>query len=287
MSSTKKFNVYQMVTERVISMLEQGHIPWEKAWTGSNGAWSRATGKNYSILNQILLGEAGEYATAKQIMDEGGTVKGLKARQVVFFKRVDVEVDGENGEKVVKQIPFLRYSNVFRVQDCGLEPKYNKVEGESIIDTDEYLEGVKFDYISNRSNNLTFVENNGEQACYNPLMHKVEVPKKECFSKQAEYYSTLFHELAHSTGHSTLLDRGLGSLENFGSDNYSREELVAELTSASILANAGVETESSFRNTTAYIESWISALKNDNRMLVWASSRADKAYNLIMGVEAE
>lgn len=288
--SKKSFDLYEEVTKRVIAQLEQGVIPWNKPWTGSNGAWSRATGKNYSFLNQLML-ESGEYATFKEIKEhydklgmELPDLKG-KSRQVVYWKWLDIEADGENGDKVQKKIPFLRYYNVFNVAEVGMLPKYTKVStlgfSES-VQVQAVMDCIAENYLHNSG--VQIRENDGQRACYSPLTDTVEVPKRECFSKMAEYYSTLFHELAHSTGHSSRLNRGLEELAGFGSESYSREELVAELTSSAILANKGVETESSFRNNAAYIQSWLKALKNDKKMLVWASGRAEKAYNLILGI---
>ena len=109
-------DIYAEVTSRIISQMEQGIIPWQKPWVASGQAISRSTGKAYSLLNQMLLGRGGEYVTFKQCQQEGGKVKkGEKASMVVFWKFIEQE-DEETGEK--KQVPFLRYYNVFHIDQC-------------------------------------------------------------------------------------------------------------------------------------------------------------------------
>lgn len=282
-----KFDVAKMVTDRIIEQMESGQIPWEKPWVGTNGAWSRSTGKYYSLLNQLML-PAGEYATIKQINEAGGKVnKGSKAKQVVFWKMLKKTETNDAGEEVEKTIPILRYYNVFNVEtDTNLEVKHEKVIEPSGVDPIEGLENIKSDYCERGA--VTFDEERGDRAFYAPMIHRVVVPEKAQFENVAEYYSTVFHELGHSTGHHTLLGRiDPSHVSAFGSDDYSREELVAELTACAVLANTGVETSSSFRNNTAYIQSWVRALKEDAKAIVWASSRAQKAYNLIMNIEEE
>ncbi len=115
---------------------------------------------------------------------------------------------------------------------------------------------------------------------------------KQQFQVVNEYYSTTFHEITHSTGHKTRLDRlQTGQIAAFGSEEYSKEELVAEIGSATLMNLLGIETVKTFRNTTvktfrnttAYIQSWLNVLKNDNKFIVSASSKAEKAVNFILG----
>ena len=232
---------------------------------------------------------SGEYATIKQINDAGGKVnKGAKAKQVIFWKMLHKTEVNDAGEEVEVTIPMLRYYNVFNVEtDTDLERKYHKDElSVSGVDAIDGLERVKDDYCER--GNVTFCEEYGDRAYYAPLIHKVVVPEKRQFENVAEYYSTVFHELAHSTGHHTLLGRIEEShVAAFGEDDYSREELIAELTACAVLANTGVETGSSFRNNAAYIRAWANMLKEDTKAIVWASSRAEKAYNLIMNITDE
>ena len=283
-----KFDMAKVVTDRVIEMLESGKIPWEKPWVGRNGAWSRATGKYYCLINQFLL-PAGEYATMTQINAEGGKVnKGAKAKQVwsFYYKRIE-ETDEETGEVEVKFLPRQRYERVFNIaEDTTLDVKYDREVEPSGVEPLEALENIREDYVTRSGVGYAEVEG-GTSAYYSPSFDKVVVPSKAQFNAVAEFYSTVFHELAHSTGHSSRLKRFEDNDTSacFGSEDYSREELVAELTACAVLANTGVETTSSFRNNAAYIQAWVNALKSDSKVLIKASAKAEAAYNLIMGIE--
>jgi antirestriction protein ArdC len=277
-------SVYEIVTERIIDELQKGIIPWQKPWAGTKaGAYSRTTGRAYSILNQMMLKHTGEYLTYNQCTEAGGKVKkGEKSEIVVFFKPLKVKDTDKDGKEIEKTIPFLQYYNVFHISQCeGIEPKYKpeevkefdpEVEAEAIAK--EYLtrEGIRFENVA------------GDRAFYRPSTDSVTLPLKSQFQNRAEYYSTLFHELVHSTGHEKRLNR-LTTTAHFGNEEYSKEELVAEIGAASMLNHMKIETPSSFRNSTAYVQSWIKALKNDTRMIVSAAGKAEKAVNLILNTE--
>ena len=110
----------------------------------------------------------------------------------------------------------------------------------------------------------------------------IQLPERFQFGKKAgEFYSTAFHEIVHSTGHEERLDR-LKDCSGFGSENYSKEELVAEIGSAGLLNILNLETPSTFTNSVAYIQSWVKVLRNDNKMIVQASSKAEKAVRFII-----
>lgn len=284
------FDVYQMVTDRIIAMLEQGIIPWHRPWTGA-GRWAikRATGEPYSLLNQLLLDKPGEYLSFNQCKKEGGRVKkGAKSKVVVFWKMLDKPRqtrDGQavrdaEGHQICDHIPFLQYSNVFHIDDCeGLEPKhYTEVARE--FDPIEKAEAVISNYV--RLSGVKFTHLHQGRAYYSPAADKVVLPEKEQFTGEAGYYATAFHELTHSTGHESRLNRFTITSSIFGGEDYSKEELVAELGSATLLHMLGIETDTTIQNNAAYIQSWIKALKNDKRLIVSAAGKAGKAVELIM-----
>ena len=133
---------------------------------------------------------------------------------------------------------------------------------------------------------IDFQEMKSNKAFYSPASDKVVVPLKEQYQNINEYYSTTFHELTHSTGHKTRLDRlENGVVAAFGSETYSKEELVAEMGSANILNILGIETQQTFKNSAAYIQNWLQVLKNDNKFIVSAASKAEKAVNFILGID--
>lgn len=223
-----KTDVYQMVTDRIIAELEKGCVPWIKPWIGAALCISHVTGKPYSLLNQILLGgETGEYLTFKQAQEEGGHVrKGEKGKFVVFWKWLDKKdedgsiVIGDDGKP--EQVPFLRYHTVFHVNQCeGITPRYEteKPAIESDLQPDERAESVVKGYVDRSHVHLRVVESS--QAYYQPSTDTVVVPLLSQHRSVSEFYSTLFHELTHSTGHSSRLDR-ITDMAAFGSETYSK-----------------------------------------------------------------
>ena len=283
MNNTK---VYEMVTNNIIAQLEKGTIPWVKGWShGSRGRVSHSTGKPYSLINQLMLPLEGEYLTFKQIQDEGGKVKkGEKASFVVFWKWLEVEsgVEDEDGKPVMKKIPYLKYYNVFHISQCeGIEPKYTKpVEtfkhepikvGEALIKHYIDREKVAFSCVS-LSND----------AFYSPVADSITIPAMRQFSNVNEYYSTAFHEMTHSTGHEKRLNRKLVGNTAKSRTDYSKEELVAEIGSAMLCNTIGINTEFTDMNSTAYVQGWLKALKNDVKMVVSASGKAEKACDFIL-----
>lgn len=281
-------SVYEMVTERIIEQLENGVIPWEKPWTGvRSGAFNRVSKKSYSLLNQMLLKNEGEYATFKQWTELGGHIrKGEKSEIVVFWKVLPVEEVQEDGTKIVKQIPLLKYINVFHISQVeGVEP----LQKEELNDIEpiEKAESILLDYWTREQ--ITVEHIKGNDAYYSPSRDLIRLPLFEQFKDANEYYSTAFHESVHSTMKESRCNRAeerKNKLVAFGSEEYSKEELVAELGSASLMNIIGIETKKSFKNSTAYIQSWIRVLKNDVKFIVSASSKAEKAVNYILNIES-
>lgn len=282
--ANEKFNIYEEITNRIIEQLEDGIIPWHKPWSGVvSGAYNRVSKKPYSLLNQMLLKHDGEYATYKQWKDLGGTVrKGEKSEIVVFWKILNVE-ETKDGKVEKKSIPLLKYINVFHVSQVdGVEPKEIKAVEHKPI---EEAEKIKNEYA--KRENLLIKEVLSDRAFYSPVKDFIQVPCKEQYEDILEFYSTSFHEMVHSTGHKNRLKRLDCTMKfaSFGSEDYSKEELIAEIGSAFLMNHIGIESTKTFKNSTAYIQSWLRVLKNDNRFIVSASSKAEKAVKYILGTE--
>lgn len=279
-------SVYEMVTERIIEQLESGVIPWEKPWSGvRSGAYNRISKRSYSLLNQMLLKNEGEYATFKQWSELGGKIKkGEKSEIVVFWKILPIEETQEDGTKVIKQVPLLKYINVFHISQVeGVEP----LQKEKLNDIEpiEQAESILQDYWTRE--HITVEHIKGDKAFYSPMRDLIQLPLFEQFKDANEYYSTAFHESVHSTMKESRCNRAeerKDKLVAFGSEEYSKEELVAELGSASIMNMLGIETRKSFHNSSAYIQSWLRVLKNDVKFIVSASSKAEKAMNYILNI---
>lgn len=280
-----KFDIYETITNRIIEELENGVIPWRKPWTGlRSGAISRSTGRAYSIMNQMLLGNPGEYITYTQLQEVGGRLKkGAKKRMVVFWKMMPIEEKDKNNKPVKKIVPFLRYYYVYHIDDCeGIEQKYPP-EKFKLFDPIAEAETATYNYLRTSGCRLEHVAN--DRAYYAMKPDKITLPMKEQFDSAEEYYSTLFHEIVHSTGHEKRLNRDMSGGK--GSPAYSKEELVAEIGAAAILHYFGIETSNTFKNNAAYIDSWLRALRNDKRLIVSAAGKADKAFNLIVQDEEQ
>lgn len=271
-------DIYAEVTSRMIEQMEQGIIPWRKPWIARGAAVSHVTGKPYSILNQMMLENSGEYLTYQQCNSEGGFIrKGEKAHMIVFWKWIE-KVDDETGEVV--QVPFLRYYNVFHISQCeGIKARFPETLPQT-AQSDDAADAIINGYISREG--VRFIQAKGDSAFYQPLTDSVTVPMKEQFAETAEFYSTVFHELTHSTGHESRLNR-IDKMACFGSEEYSKEELIAEIGAAALVNYVGLETGKSFKNSAAYVQNWLQVLRNDKRFIVSAAGKAEKAVELIIG----
>lgn len=294
-----KIDAYQMATDRICELLEQGFIPWQKPWAmASDCAWSGHDGHVYTLLNQFLLADsakkykswedmvkdiAGEWVTFKQAIDRGGNVKkGEHGRRVVFFSMVPKK--DQDGNETGEMFPVISWSTVFKISQCeGIEQKFH-TDADMLYDfnTDQTADEVSSAYLNRE--HIILQHKHCNRACYSPSDDTVTMPLPEQFQNNSEYYSTLFHELTHSTGHQKRLNR-ISKTAAFGKEEYSAEELVAEIGSASIMATLGIENAGTFRNSTAYIQNWLKALRNDKRMIVTASAKAEKAIKLILGIK--
>ena len=288
-------DIYSIITNRIIEQLESGIIPWKKPWAGaSNGAISHTTGKAYSLLNQIILEKPGEYLTFNRCKAKKGKVKKGATHKDIYFWKVRYyakkDADGndildEDGKPEVEMIPFLKAIPVFHIDDCeGISARFAKDDDLPVNHAEPSGEADRIfrDYISREG--ITFEDDLSDRAYYSPFFDTIHLPLISQFADTAEYYSTAFHEATHSTGHKSRLNRfsGEAAVASFGSQSYSKEELCAEIGAATILNHIGMETPSSFKNSAAYIQSWLRALRNDKKMIVSAASKAEKAVKLIL-----
>lgn len=288
-------SVMEMVTDRIIQKLEQGTIPWRLPWImPDRGAYNIITGRKYSHLNNLILNFEGPYASYKQWNSLNGTIhEDAIPEMVVFWKWPDPEPDeetedepteGEHQEKGKRRIPILRYHRVYHI---------SQVKGVSAVKTKEtngydhhpIKEAEKLFRAYVKKENIIFDEGEYAEAYYSPNKDLIHVPSIRLYKDPEAYYSTIFHEMVHSSGAPKRLNReGLRKV-NFGSEVYSKEELIAEMGAAMLMASVGIETDKSFENSTAYINGWLSALKGDKdkKMVVFAASQSEKAYNYILG----
>lgn len=300
-------NVYEIVTARILEILDSGTVPWAKPWTITKTIDDQGnpvlhqnlvSKKPYRGINPFLLDctamargyNSPYWLSFKQITALGGKLKPGQNKgndqgstMITFWKFLQVENKAKVGE--LKNVPMLRYYNVFNFdQTEGIDLAkipFLPVEGD-LLDFDPIpkcqaiIEGYK---------GAPIVKHEGSRAFYRPSTDGINMPPKEAFVKETAYYTTLFHEFGHSTGHKDRLDRtgdGLGKAA-FGSGSYSKEELVAEMSASMLAGHAGI-LDDTIEQSAAYIQSWRQRLSKDPKLVVQAAGKAQKAVDHILGV---
>lgn len=276
-------NVYEIITNKIIAKLEAGTAPWLKPWTGGEMPRNLVTGKVYRGINLFLLNmqnfTSPYWLTFNQCREKGGTVKtGQKATPVVFWK-FDKEEKDENGET---RPPLLRYYSVFNSEQCdGLNIPQLEKEAREFSAIEECIGVVNY------MPNAPRVQHEQPKAFYVPSMDYVNMPHPESFCSDEEYYSVLFHELTHSTGHSSRLNRkGITGHNAFGTSDYGKEELIAEMGAAFLCGFAGIENKT-IDNSAAYVQGWVKAIKEDKKIVITAAAQAQKAADFILNRKSE
>ena len=300
--STK--DVYAEVTEKVVAKLEQGIIPWRKMWT-TEKPYNNTSDKDYNILNCLLLEKGGAWDTFFGWSNNNAKIKkGEKASYIVQSWKSVFDKDGKfiNGKLASAILAnakyrigkttyngeeynigwYLKWVPVFHSEQ--VEPK---VEGETVkikravtkkkatkkADIDKAIKKYT------KRENIKVTEGSNE-AFYSISDDSITVPDASQYEIIEAYYSTVFHELVHSTGAEKRLNRNIKNA--FGTEKYAKEELIAELGSAFILNTLGLETEETFDNSAAYLQSWLKALKDDTKLIYYACAGAEKASNYIL-----
>jgi len=285
-------DIYQEITDRILQLLDQGTVPWHNPiCRGSGDGWPKNldTQKRYRGINVFLLaitawekGFGSDYwLTFRQAGKQGGKIrKGEKSSLVTFWKLFETK-DKKTGEDVT--LPVLRHYNVFNVEQCeGIEAPDAPEENSELTFTPlEQAETIICNYP-----NAPAIQHEGYQARYRLSSDTILIPEPKRFEDAESYYGTLFHEAAHNTGISKRLDRGLDdeSPAPFGSPDYSKEELVAEMGAAFLNATAGISPPH-HRAIGRLHRQLEKNLKGDKRLVVTAAGAAQKAADWILGSE--
>ncbi len=277
-------DVYQMVTDRIIELLEAGTVPWKKPWVGAGLPCNVISRKFYKGINVFLLAsldyEKNLFLTWQQVQECKGKVKkGEKGHVIIFYKKLIKETDQEQPDAPQpKQVPLLRYYKVFNVAQCenlpeSIVPVLEPDLISPLRQCEELMGGIP---------NPPRIQHKGAEAYYQPDEDYINMPKLNKFSSSESYYGVLFHELIHSTGHQSRLNRKevSGKIE-YGSEGYSLEELTGEIGAAYLKSFTGI-VDDSLTNSAAYISGWLKVLKNDKRFIFYASSRAQHAVDYIL-----
>jgi antirestriction protein ArdC len=271
-------SVYSIVTEQILKQLESGVAPWHRPWT-TEIPKNLSSGRAYRGLNVFLLASNGYgsryWLTYKQAIERGGHVrKGQHGTKIVFWKIGTRETQEPDGDTIERKSVLLRYYTVFNVEQCeGIAAPMSSPPVNPIEECERIVRQMP--------NPPAFAQD--ARAWYRPSSDTVGMPPRNAFNSAEEYYSTLFHELTHSTGHTRRVGRdGIEKLNTFASESYSKEELIAEMGAAMLCGVAGIERKT-LSNSAAYLKSWIDVLKSDARMVVSAASQAQKAADYIQG----
>jgi antirestriction protein ArdC len=284
--------VAQIVADQIIAKIETEQLaPWQKSWVSKeiglprNGV-SNKVYKGWNLFVLVFMSENPYWFTYKQAKELGGNVKtGSKSVPIIYWNWIEKgtgEFDENNKEKT-KKVPFLRYYNVFNATQCeGLPEKFYPIADPlKIHDVITEAQAI-VDAMPNRPQLLT-----GNSAFYTPALDTVTTPALGSFNKAEDFYSTMFHELAHSTGHGTRLNRkGVTNHDIFGSHQYGQEELVAEFTASFLCYHAGILTKT-IDTSASYLKGWMERIKEDPTMLIYSAQQAQKATDYIMGTKEE
>ena len=294
-------NAYQQITEKIISKLESGEIPWHKPWAAVlNQAVRHSDGSPYSVFNQMLLDcVPGEYITFAQAKAEGGHIKkGAKSTTIYLWKHYAKKAkdEKETEKKATKEADivtetlrdpekkdegywFLKTYQVFNINDAeDVKRKWDEPAPKTAATEDRTAEVFVSDYMDCQPD-LSL--KTGSDALYSEEDDTVIIPDIVRFHSKEQYYKTLFHQLAHSTGADGRLSRKADAVA-YRRDCTSREDLLAEICSAMVCSFAGLDVTKTVEDTAAYIDKWIPALRKDPQMIVWASQKAEQAARYIM-----
>src|ERR1700686_570931 len=271
-------SVYSIVTEQILKQLESGVAPWHRPWSTQTPK-NLVSGRQYRGINVFLLSSSGYgspyFLTYKQATERGGQVsKGEHGTKIVLAEDGIRDTEDADGDTTERKSILLRYYTVFNVEQCeGIAAPMSSPIVNPIEECERIVRGMR---------NPPAMQEDG-RAWNRPSTDTVGMPSPNAFNSAEEFYSTLFHELTHSTGHIKRVGRdGIEKLNTFGSESYSKEELIAEMGAAMLCGVAGIERKT-LSNSAAYLKSWIDVLKTDSPMVVSAASQAQKAADYIQG----
>lgn len=275
----EKKNMYDVINNMIMNKLQNGKMPWKQTWNDIGPARNYVSKKPYRGINALILNstevEFPLFLTFLEVKELGGSIKkGSKSIEVIYWKSLEF-----SEEEKIKRVPFLRYYNVFNV-DC-VEGVKLKLPTKYVNDPIDMCETIINDMPSR-----PVIEYGGDKPYYNWMEDRVRVPNRENFILSDEYYATQFHELAHSTGHTSRLNRDTCMKPAlYGSRDYCKEELVAEIATCFLCGEAGIS-NNTIDNSSAYIQFWFERLthmlREDNKAFVRASALAQKASDFIM-----
>ncbi|MCH7415251.1 zincin-like metallopeptidase domain-containing protein [Belliella sp. R4-6] len=287
-------DVYQMVSDLIIEKLENGIVPWRQVWQGGEIPANYVTKKCYRGINMwiLLSGQFSQpyFLTFKQAQSLGGSIrKGSKGLPVCYWgfsyfdKKSGRKLMEEEAKRMhpskIRKVGFLKYYTVFNIEDVdGVD---FEIPETVVLENTEPIE--RCEQIIREMVNPPRIVHGIPEAYYSPVSDLINMPEKRLFESQEYYFSVLFHELTHATGHQDRLNRKeIVEYNEFGSEGYSREELTAEMGASYLCNHTGIMEEKLLDNSAAYIKVWLDRLRSDKRLLLEAASKAQKAVEYIL-----
>jgi antirestriction protein ArdC len=270
-------SVYEIVTAKIIEKLESGVVPWRKPWR-TESPCNLISQREYSGLNRILLASDGYSSKFWLTLNQANKLGGKIKKGVTFWKRnLYTRKNQETGDDETRQGFLLRYFRVFNLtQTEGIAENLGLGESAQPVPNIGVCDAI----VKGMPNRPAII--GSDHAWYSPTSDQVGMPARENFLGSEEYYSTLFHELIHSTGHRSRLHREqFDNPVRFGSESYSKEELIAELGASMLCGVSGIAPRT-LDNSASYLKSWIGRLRGDSRLIVSAASAAQKASDFIL-----
>lgn len=303
--------IQQDITDKFLSCLDKGVVPWREQWNRSESGFLKSDGKSYSFLNTLLIalggGTEGEYVTLNGIAERtktsikdgsvwnafirGADGKVPKGHRVYFYTTVEYTRKDENGKPLLDEhgdeikgrYPILKASTVWQVGvQVNCPTKYEKKKVEYNNNPIACAEKVVIDYQAREQLPIKFIN---ATPCYVPSADEVHIPQINSYKTAEAYYSDLFHELAHSSGAPKRLNRELAG--RMDRKSYSFEELIAEICSCAIMHDKGFSTPQCDEQSEAYVKGWAKALRSDKNMVEKACRQAIKAANYIYNGKKE
>lgn len=286
-------DIYQRITDKILADLEKGNLTWRKPWnsehlegkvmrplrwnnipyTGINTLvlWGTAADQGYSHAHWMTYNQAIELKAAIR--------KGEKGTQIVYADKITVEKDTPEGKTELSNIPFLKTYSVFNVSQIeGLPEKFYQTPEVPTVNACDRIDKLEKFFAETKADIYR-----GNEASYNQSRGRIQMPPFESFESAPSYYATLAHELTHWTKHPKRLDRDLGR-KTYGDEGYAKEELVAELGACFLAADLGFEPMPEEKHS-AYIQSWLEALKVNKKFIFSAASLAEKSTTYIHNLQ--
>ncbi len=280
-------DVYQITTDKIINLIENGVVPWRRPWTSTGLPRNLVSKKPYRGVNVFLL-SASKYVspfwlTMRQANELGGHIrKGEESTAIVFWKIEDAKrnAEGLDADEKTRRRFLLRFYRIWNLEQCELPqavldklPKMETYQHDPIGAVERIIAGMP---------NPPEIVRGGSKAFYSPIADRITLPPRELFITAEEEAATETHELIHSVGHEKRLAReGICEAAPFGSPVYSKEELVAEMGAAFLSAEAGIS-NAVIDNQAAYVAGWLKKLRDDRKLLIHAAAQAQHAADFIL-----